>query len=213
MNPAAQHDNNIWENPMNAIYRYFLNSPKIFTLGALTTASFLFNLWTDKILTANYIASKFPVPFFTAQLSFDPEKIKAWYAFLINEGTLDQYIHTQNIDSLFILSTLFLHGFGLLLISRLFSAEAKGRHIMVICALISAIAPLSDQLENLVSYVMLANPSGFSDALAYLYSTFAATKFVFFVFAYLAAPIGLVIGLIQLFLHLKRGTPWKFFRK
>ena len=70
---------------------------------------------------------------------------------------------------------------------------------MVICALISAIAPFSDQLENLVSYIMLANPNSFADSLAYIYSSFAATKFAFFVFAYVAAPLGLIAGLINQF--------------
>jgi uncharacterized protein involved in cysteine biosynthesis len=79
----------------------------------------------------------------------------------------------------------------------MFAANSKGRKIMVICALISAIAPICDQLENLVSYIMLANPRDFLGGLAYLYSSFAAIKFVFFVFAYITAPVGLIAGLIS----------------
>ena len=181
---------------MKIIYRYFLHSPQAFMLCMLSIVSFLLNFWADKLLTANYIASKFPVPFYTAQLSFNPEKLKVWYAFLIKEGTFDQYIHTQNVDSLFILSVLFLHGFVLLLISRLFAEASNGRRIMVVCALISAIAPLCDQLENLVSYVMLANSSDFPSILAYVYSSFAVIKFAFFMFAYVVALLGLIIGLV-----------------
>ncbi|GGY77846.1 hypothetical protein GCM10011613_23040 [Cellvibrio zantedeschiae] len=185
---------------MKALYRYFLHSPKTLTLVLLTVASLVFNLWASRILTESYVASKFPVPYFVAQLSFNPEQLKTWYAFLIEHGTLNKYLQTQHIDSLFILSTLLLHSFALVLISRLFVAESKGRKVMVICALISAIAPISDQLENLVSYIMLADPQGFFNGLAYIYSSFAATKFAFFVFAYLAAPLGILAAAISFLL-------------
>lgn len=183
---------------MKSLYRYFLNAPTSLTLILLTPAAFIFNLWASKTLTASYIASKFPVPYFVAQLSFNPEQLKAWYSSLIELGTFDVYVRTQHIDSLFILSVLMLHGFALVLISRLFPANSKGRKIMVVCALISAIAPIADQLENLVSYIMLANPTDFMNGLAYIYSSFAAIKFAFFVFAYVTAPIGLLAGLISL---------------
>jgi hypothetical protein len=186
---------------MKTLYRYFLNTPETLTLGLLTLMAFVFNYWASTTLTASYIASKFPVPYYVAQLSFSPEKLRAWYSTLIELGTFDVYLKTQHFDSLFILSVLLLHGFALVLISRLFAADSKGRKILVICALISAIAPISDQLENLVSYVMLANPDSFASILAYIYSSFAATKFAFFVFAYIAAPLGLITGLISLVLH------------
>jgi hypothetical protein len=172
----------------------------------LTPAAFLFNAWASKTLTASYIASKFPAPYFVAQLSFSTEQLKAWYNTLIELGTFDVYIRTQHLDSLFILSVLMLHGFALVLISRMFATNTKGRKMLVICALISAIAPIADQLENLVSYVMLANPRDFADSLAYIYSSFAAIKFAFFVFAYVTAPVGLVAGLISMVL-LRRKTP------
>lgn len=182
---------------MKQLYRYFLTSPNTLALLLITPLALLFNLWASNILTASYSQSKFPVPYFVAQLSFDPAQIKAWYLYLIDQGTLGKYIQTQHIDSLFIISTLLLHGSVLLLISRLFLTNSKGRSIMVICALISAIAPISDQLENLVSYLMLANPQDFFGGLAYIYSAFAATKFAFFVFAYVVAPAGIIAGLIH----------------
>lgn len=183
---------------MKTLYRYLLDSPKTFTLFVLTLMAFAFNYWASATLTASYIESKFPVPYYVAQLSFNAEQLKAWYSTLQQMGTFDVYVLTQHIDSLFILSVLMLHCFVLALISRLFAANSKGRKIMVVCALISAIAPISDQLENLVSYIMLANPTDFADALAYIYSSFAVTKFAFFVFAYIAAPLGLITGLTSL---------------
>ncbi len=186
---------------MKTLYRFFLDSPKTLILGLLTLLAFAFNYWASTTLTASYIESKFPVPYYVAQLSFSPEKLKAWYSILQEQGTFDVYVLTQHIDSLFILSTLLLHCFVLVLISRLFAANSKGRKIMVVCALISSIAPISDQLENLVSYIMLANPDNFVDGLAYIYSSFAATKFAFFVFAYVVAPVGLIAGVINLILN------------
>jgi hypothetical protein len=183
---------------MTSLYRYLQRSPNALALTLLTAFAFVFNLWASSALTARYIASRFPVPYYEAQLSFSADKLKGWYATLEQLGTFDAYLQTQHFDSVFILSVLMLHGGALLLISRLFSAGSRGRKAMVLCALLSAIAPLSDQLENLVSYVMLANPAGFANWLAYVYSSFAATKFAFFVFAYLAAPLGLVVGVANL---------------
>ncbi len=190
---------------MKFLYRYFLTAPTALTLMLLTPAAFIFNLWASNILTASYIASKFPVPYFVAQLSFNPEQLKTWYGVLLDQGILDKYLQTQHIDSLFILSTLLLHCFALVLISRLFAVNSKGRKIMVVCALVSAIAPICDQLENLVSYVMLANPRDFFSGLAYIYSSFAAIKFAFFVFAYITAPIGLIAGLISVMTRNKKS--------
>lgn len=192
---------------MKTLYRFFQEAPTTLTLALLTLMAFAFNYWASSTLTASYIASKFPVPYYVAQLSFSPEQLKAWYSVLQELGTFEVYVLTQHIDSLFILSTLLLHCFALVLISRLFAEKSKGRKIMVICALISAIAPISDQLENLMSYIMLANPNNFADGLAYIYSSFAATKFAFFVFAYIAAPLGLIAGLIRQVLMRYQSAP------
>lgn len=179
---------------MRNLYRYFLKSPGAPALLGLGVLAGVFNGWATALLNASYAASRFPVPYYEAQLSFSAEKIKGWYAFLVQSGTLDRYVSTQHIDTLFILSTLLLHLLALLLVSRLFAEESKGRRVMVVCAMLSAIAPLSDQLENLVSYVMLADPAGFPDFLVYLYSSLASWKFAMFAFAYLAASVGVVVG-------------------
>jgi hypothetical protein len=192
---------------MHSLYRFFLHSPTATRLGLFTLAALAFNLWASHILTMSYADSKFPVPYFVAQLSFNPAQLKLWYAALIEQNTLQIYLLTQHIDSLFILSTLLLHSLCLLFISRLFSRVSKGRKIMVICALLSAIAPISDQLENLVSYIMLANPTGFFDGLAYIYSSFAALKFAFFIFAYAAAILGVIAGSISFIVRNMNKSP------
>jgi hypothetical protein len=66
---------------------------------------------------------------------------------------------------------------------------------LIWAALISAIAPLADAVENGISFIMLANPTGFEPLLAIAYSCVAAVKFGMFTFAYLAAVSGLVAAL------------------
>jgi hypothetical protein len=169
--------------------------PSAGTLALVVLAALVFNLQASAWLNDSYALSRFPVPYFQAQLSFDASAIKGWYAQLIDMGTLDIYVRTQHIDFLFIVSVLLLHVSALLLVSRLFPAESCGRRWMVGAALLSASAPAFDALENAVSYLMLANPLDFADGLALLYSSLAALKFAIFTFAYVALPMGVMAGL------------------
>jgi len=178
--------------------------PSAWTLSLLVLASLAFNLQASAWLNESYALSRFPVPYFQAQLSFDAAAIKGWYAQLMDMGTLDIYVRTQHIDFLFILSVLLLHVSALLLASRLFAADSCGRRWMVWAALLSALAPAFDALENGVSYLMLANPLGFPDSLALLYSSLAAMKFAMFTFAYLALPVGVLAGLTSRWLGRKK---------
>lgn len=152
----------------------------------------LFNFWATDLLNASYASSGFPVPYWQAQLSFDANKLKGWYQILIERGTLDRYIQTQHIDFVFIASVLILHIVVLLAISRALPANSGLRRAMIIAAMLSAIAPIADALENGISYIMLANPADFADGLAWAYSSLAAVKFAMFTVAYLAAILGLI---------------------
>ena len=171
-----------------------LDRPRTALLAVLTILAFAANGLATAWLDASYAASRFTVPYHEAQLSFSAARLKAWYAQLVEFGTLDVYLRTQYIDHLFILTVLVLHGAALLLVSRLFPAGHRGRRLMVGAALWSALAPLADTLENLVSYLMLANPAGFPDGLALLYSGLASVKFAAFTGAYAALIIGLIGG-------------------
>jgi hypothetical protein len=155
------------------------------------TAVFL-NFWATYELNAAYAASGFPVPYWQAQLSFDHLKLKDWYATLIEQGSLGLYLHAQYVDFLFIASVFVMHAAVLVVIARLHPIASKSREVMLWAALLSTFAPLFDALENLVSFVMLADPLAFQPALALVYSSLAAGKFAMFTFAYLAAPIGLL---------------------
>lgn len=169
-----------------------------FQLTAITLVSLTFNLWATSILNAAYAASGFPVAYWQAQLSFDHEKLKGWYGFLLDNQTLDLYLRAQMIDFIFIASVFVLHTAILLALSRASPPQSKARQALVWAALLSAIAPLADAIENGVSFIMLANPTGFEPFLAIAYSSVAAIKFGMFTFAYFAAAGGLVAALYYL---------------
>jgi hypothetical protein len=163
-------------------------SGRMLALG--TGVAFAGNQLATAWLNQSQAASKLPVPYYVAQLSFSPSQLKAWYAGMLQQGTLDVYLRTQHIDFLFILSTLALHVIALLWLSRAFAPASRLRRWLVAAACVSAIAPLADACENLVCYAMLAHPLDFADPLAYLYSSCSAVKFAFFVFAYAAGLAG-----------------------
>jgi hypothetical protein len=172
-------------------------------LTVITLVALIGNVWATKLLDAAYAASKFPVPYWQAQLSFDHFKLKGWYGFLIKNETLGLYIHTQFIDFIFIASVLVLHMAALLALSRAVPAPSTARRALIWAALLSAIAPLADAVENGISFIMLANPAGFEPLLAIAYSTVAAIKFGMFTFAYLAAAAGVVTALYDLATRVK----------
>ena len=169
-----------------------------FQLAAITLVALMGNVWATRLLDTAYAASRFPVPYWQAQLSFDHLKLKGWYEFLIKHQTFDLYIHTQLVDFIFIVSVLILHTAALLALSRAVPASSNARRALIWAALISAIAPLADAVENGISFIMLANPAGFEPILAMAYSCAAAIKFGMFTFAYLAAAGGLLAGLYYL---------------
>jgi hypothetical protein len=72
------------------------------TLAVVAGVALALNLAATAWLNASYAASGFPVPYHVAQLSFDAQQIKGWYAFLIENGTLGAYWQTQFIDFVFI---------------------------------------------------------------------------------------------------------------
>ena len=164
-------------------------------LTAIALVAFVGNLWATDLLNTAYAASRFPVPYWQAQLSFDHFKLKGWYEFLIKNQTLGLYVQAQFIDFIFIASVLILHTAALLALSRAVPAHSNVRQALIWAALISAIAPLADAVENGISFIMLANPAGFEPSLAIAYSSVAAIKFGMFTFAYLAAAGGVVAAL------------------
>ena len=173
---------------------------------AITLFALLFNYWATDLLNVAYAASGFPVPYWEAQLSFDHQKLKGWYSVLQSNKAIDLYIHTQYVDFVFIASVLILHTSALVVVSRTFPVSSNSRQFILWAALLSVIAPLSDAIENGISFIMLANPTSFEPILALAYSSSAAIKFVMFSFAYLAAGGGLLLSLYFWATRAKRGS-------
>jgi len=135
----------------------------------------------NTIINALYEASKFPVPFAEGQTSFNGDQIKAWYAVMSTEGTLDIYIDTQLFDFVFMAA---MASFGLLggsLTVRLANGEGTLRKITRWFGHFARLAlPIGagfDAIENLFSFIMLAQPETFANFWATLQSSAAVAKF------------------------------------
>lgn len=138
---------------------------------------------TSSILTASYTASKFPVPYFMQQTSFDAVKMKAWYSFMIHAETFDIYLTTQFIDFAFIV-TVIIAGFTIwTTVANLFPEQSFFRRWGYRLAFALPLAGLFDIVENLVSFTMIANPTNFPGWLMLPYSGFACLKFAAWVVA------------------------------
>lgn len=173
-------------------------NPKILVLLIALPFALAFNSFSQDILNQAYAASKFPVPYYVGQLAFDGVQIKQYYAYMIEHGTLGVYVHTQIIDFAFILSTLLLHAVVLLILVRMQHRGGRLSKAALVLFLIAPLAPLFDALENLVSFIMLADPSGFSNPIALVYSSFSAIKFAVFALTYLGAALFFVTGISRL---------------
>jgi len=151
---------------------------------------------SSNLLEKTYALSKFPVPYFQQQTSFDAIKMKEWYAFMLQEETFGIYFKTQIIDFVFIL-TVIIAGYTLwYFVANLHTKNnffnTWGKRLAFALPLAGAF----DILENLVSFFMIAEPETFSNYLIIPYSTFAVLKFgcwtiglVWLLFSVLALPI------------------------
>ena len=128
-------------------------------------------------LERSYHLSKFPVPYFVQQTSFDAEKMKEWYAVMLQEGTFNIYLQTQFIDFAFITAVI-LAGFTLwTFIANLHPRGTLFNKWGQRLAFALPLAGAFDVLENLVSFFMIANPENFANSWVLPYSTFAVLKF------------------------------------
>jgi hypothetical protein len=170
-------------------------SKKQLGLGAIiSTASYFI---ASYILEGLYIKSKFSVPYFEAQTSFNAGKIKEWYQELLDFGTMDVYYQTQYFDFVFIATVIAMGFFVWMFFGSLLSKNSwlyKKRYIL---SMFLPLAGLFDILENIISFFMLANPTTFNDGLIYLYSGFASLKFGFWSTALIILSILIIAWPIQ----------------
>ena len=145
--------------------------------GLITAVCLALYFITNYFLEKSYVLSKFPVPYFEQQTSFDAVKMKEWYAFMIKEETFGIYFDTQLIDFTFIAAVILA---GYTLWGFIANLHPKGNIFNKWGQKLAFALPLAgafDVLENILSFFMMANPEHFSDALVYPYSAFAVLKF------------------------------------
>lgn len=170
------------------------------TKGLLTLISLACYFISNYFLEKSYVLSKFPVPYFKQQTSFDAIKMKEWYAFMINEGTFDIYLRTQFIDFIFI-ATVILAGYTLwAMIAQLHPVHSFFNTWGEKLAYSLPLAGLFDIFENIVSFFMIANPENFSDSLVLTYSLFAVLKFG----CWTVGLIWLLVSIIALLINVIR---------
>lgn len=170
--------------------------PLIIHAGATALAFAAFQ-GAKSVLDASYAASNHPVDYATGQTTFDAARIKGFYAHMQDLGTLDIYVRTQIIDFAFIGAVMVL---GLLLgtlVARLGRKGGYGRRLGFVAAGLAMTGACMDAAENLVSFVMLANPQGFADVLALPYSAFASVKFAMLTLAMLSVLASIIAGLAE----------------
>lgn len=133
--------------------------------------------WIKGKLDQSYLASGHPVDYFTGQTTFDGEKVKSFYQTMLDKGTLDIYWQTQFIDYGFMLGIFAIGLFASSFIARFSRTERLTHRIAKFGGLFLMGGAIFDALENLISFVMLSNPLGFSNWIALPYSLAAVLKF------------------------------------
>ena len=139
-----------------------------------------------------YAASNHPVDFATGQTGFDGQEVKSFYAHMQELATLDLYVDTQLFDFLFMASVAL---FGVLFgtfVARFARDGSWGRKLALSASGLAVTGALLDACENAVSFVMLANPQGFANWLAYPYSGFAVAKFAMLTLAMAAIILAII---------------------
>lgn len=148
---------------------------------------------TNIVLDQMYARSQFPVPYQEGQTEFSGELIKSYYQVMIDAGTLNIYWQTQLFDYLF-MAAMFLWGITMpLLVRRLYTKGSWPYRLASFAALSIPFGAAMDAVENLISFVMLAQPLTFPDWLAPIYSSFAAAKFAGIGSGYIAVFVSLIL--------------------
>ena len=144
--------------------------------SALAIGSVIALTVANNVLNTSYEASGHPVGYAEGQLAFSGDTIKGYYATMADLGTLGTYVTTQLIDFAFIAATI---AIGVFLATRIARAltGSRLRAAAAAAAVLFIVGGAFDVIENLISFVMLADSAGFPDALALPYSAAAALKF------------------------------------
>ena len=139
----------------------------------------------------SFAKTNYPVSLLEGQLAFSGTTIKSHYATLLAQGSFDRFVLTQVIDFAWIVGLMLTLFFAHVAIARGQPAGSTWRQLALRLAVLAPLIAASDALENVVSFVMLADPEEFPDWLAVLYSGLAAIKWSW-------AVIGVSLIVIQI---------------
>lgn len=153
----------------------WLSSPPSATIRNWLIGSILLATVGYTAVTMAFIQAEFPGTLFQAQLAFRGETIKAQYETLIQQSTFSVYVTAQIIDYAWIFGLMLTLFFAHVAIARA-QTNPGWRNLALSLAIIAPAIASADAFENLVSFFMLANPQGFPNWLAPIYSSFAAIK-------------------------------------
>jgi hypothetical protein len=164
---------------------------------AATAAAFAGFMGAQIWLDASYEASGHPVHYAEGQLAFSAEQVEYFYGVMLDAGTLDIYVRTQIIDFAFIASVMILSALIGTLVARIGGAGSFGYRAGIAAAVMGIAGASMDVIENLISFIMLADPQEISQTVAVIYSSFAAAKFVLLSGAMITLKIALLAGLFR----------------
>lgn len=133
------------------------------------------------IMTLFFWLSGYPTNFFSSQLSFSAQVLKAHY----QVTNIDLYRIAQTFDYGFMVSYGCLLFCLALVIARKFNDDSIWKKIGVVIAFLGVIAACCDAIENGFIHAMLIDPLNFPDIWAILHSIFALIKWILLPFCIL----------------------------
>ncbi|MHA2273420.1 MAG: hypothetical protein ACXACI_16305, partial [Candidatus Hodarchaeales archaeon] len=122
-----------------------------------------FNVWLGIL----FEETGYPVALITSQMRFNASKLKSDFSVLLDEGTLNDYKMIQYLDLGIMISTAVFFGALTLFSIKRFDNNSDWRKRGYIVALLFPISGLLDAIENVFLLIMLEDPLGFPDWLAY----------------------------------------------
>lgn len=169
----------------------WLTKPTRARLSKFLVLSLLLAIGGYVAVEMSFATTNYPVSLLEGQLAFSGAAIKSHYATLVAQGTFDRFVLTQVIDFAWIIGLMLTLFFAHVAIARGQPAGSKWRQFALRLAVVAPLIAASDAFENAVSFLMLADPKGFPDWLAPLYSGFATIKWSW-------AVIGVSLIVIQI---------------
>lgn len=169
----------------------WLTTPSKAKLSIYLVLSILLAIGGFIAVETSFAKTNYPAPLIASQLAFSGATTKAHYATLYTQGTFDRFVLTQVIDFAFIIGLILTLFFAHVAVARGQPPGSGWQQLALRLAVISPLISASDALENTVSFFMLADPQGFPNWLAILYSGFAAVKWLW-------AVIGTALIIIQI---------------